>query len=45
MVENRGWELVEDTRREADGVVADMADTIYFTSPEARSSYVKEEKV
>ena len=39
--EHKGWELVAEARREADAMVAEMADTIYFSSPESRASYVK----
>jgi hypothetical protein len=39
--DNKGWELVEQARKEGDKVVEEMADSIYFSSPEARASYVK----
>ena len=39
--DNKGWELVEQARKESDKVVEEMADSIYFSSPEARASYVK----
>lgn len=40
-IENKGWELVEDEKKVADSIVHDMADSIYFTSPEARASHKK----
>jgi hypothetical protein len=39
--EMKGWELVEQAKREADGIVEEMADSIFFTNPENKSSYVK----
>ncbi len=34
--ENKGWELVEDEKRRAESVVAEMAESIYFSSPRQR---------
>ncbi len=35
-IENKGWELVAEAERYADDVIVDMADSIYFSSPENR---------
>lgn len=37
ILENRGWELVEEAQREAEAMRAEMADCIYFTDPSARN--------
>jgi len=41
LLDNKGWELVEQAKKEADKIVEEMADSIFFSSPEARASYVK----
>ncbi len=41
--ENKIWEAVARAQREADETIADMADSIYFTSPESRAGYQKPE--
>ncbi len=41
--ENKGWELVNEAKREANEIAASMADSIYFSSPEARASFKKPE--
>ena len=38
--DHKMWEMVEQAKKEADGLKERMADSIYFTSPEARSNYV-----
>ncbi len=40
-VENKGWELVAQAKLEADDLLDEMADSIYFTSPEARPTLKK----
>lgn len=41
--ENKGWELVKEAKREGNEIAAAMADSIYFSSPEARASFKKPE--
>ena len=41
ILDNKGWELVEQAKKQGDKIVEEMADSIYFSSPEARASYVK----
>jgi hypothetical protein len=43
ILENKGWELVNEAKREANDIAAAMADSIYFSSPEARASFKKPE--
>lgn len=38
--ENKVWELVEEEKQQADAIVGDMEESIYFTSPESRVSAV-----
>jgi hypothetical protein len=33
-VENKGWELCAEAQRKADEAVAEMADSIFFSTPE-----------
>jgi hypothetical protein len=40
-LENKGWELVAQAKLEADDLLDQMADSIYFTSPEARPTLKK----
>ena len=42
-LENKGWELVKEAKSEANEIAAAMADSIYFSSPEARASFKKPE--
>ena len=44
VVDNRGWELVEAAQAEADQIVEEMADSIYFSSPHCRESYQSPEQ-
>ena len=37
-LENRGWELIEEAQKEADLLVEDMADSIYFADPSYRKN-------
>ena len=32
--DNKGWDLVEASQKEAEALIADMADSIYFSSPQ-----------
>jgi len=32
--DNKGWDLVESNQKEAEALIADMADSIYFSSPQ-----------
>jgi hypothetical protein len=34
--ENKGWELVEEAKKEADELIEKMSDAIYFTDPQNR---------
>ena len=34
-IDEKGWEQVAEEQRDADAMIADMADTIYFTNPSA----------
>jgi hypothetical protein len=35
-LENKGWELVEESKKEADELIEKMSDAIYFTDPQNR---------
>jgi hypothetical protein len=39
-LENRGWELVATANKDADALVAEMEDTIYFADPSKRNKAV-----
>jgi len=39
-IEHKGWEQVEEAQQEADTMVASMADSIYFTNPNAKAKFV-----
>jgi len=39
-IENKGWEQVEEAQQEADTMIASMADSIYFTNPNAKAKFV-----
>ncbi len=42
--ENKGWELVAKDQEEADKMVLEMADSIYFTDPESHPAKLVEAK-
>jgi len=33
---NKGWELVKEAQAQADALIDELADTIYFSQPEER---------
>jgi len=41
--ENKVWELVEEAQKDANELVDQLADSIYFTNPESRQSYKREQ--
>ena len=43
-IEQKGWEQVAEEQRTADAMIADMADTIYFTNPLPPPPAEEEEK-
>ena len=43
-VEEKGWERVAQEQKEADKMVLEMADSIYFTDPENHPAKILEEK-
>jgi NADH dehydrogenase (ubiquinone) 1 alpha subcomplex subunit 5 len=41
--ENKAWELVEEAQKDANELVDHLADSIYFTNPESRQSYKRDQ--
>ena len=39
-IEHKGWEQVEEAHQEADTMIEKMADSIYFTNPDAKAKFV-----
>ena len=43
-IKGKGWEQVAEEQRDADAMIAGMADTIYFTNPLPPPAAIEEEK-
>ena len=42
--DNKGWEIVATEQAEADRMVVEMADSIYFTDPDSHPAKIPEEE-